>query len=98
MSIISGIALESDKNIHINFEGGKLSTDGGLLLMKEFFNKFGWKTWQKVIFHTTDSGHIRHHKNHENLLKIVYQIMTAYFQDAHADALRNDSVITDAAG
>ena len=38
MSIINGIALESDKSIHVNFEGGNLSSDAGLLLMKEYNN------------------------------------------------------------
>lgn len=98
MSIINGIALESDKNIHINFEGGKLSSDGGLLLVKEFFNKFGVESLAKSIFHTNDSGHIRHHKDYENLLQMMYQITGAYFQDDHADALRNDPAITACVG
>ena len=98
MSIISGIVLESNKNIHVNFEGGKLSSDGGLLLMKEFFNKFGVERLAKEIFHTTDSGHIRQHKDHENLLQMLYQIMGAYYQDDHADALRNDPALTACVG
>ncbi len=34
MAIVNGIALESNKNIRVNFEGGNLSSDAGLLLMK----------------------------------------------------------------
>lgn len=98
MSIISEIALESNKNIHVNFEGGNLSSDAGLLLMKEFFHKFGVEKLAKGIFRTTEPGHIRIHKNHENLLQILFQIMGAYFQDGHADALRNDPAITAAVG
>ncbi|WP_407376551.1 transposase, partial [Methanobrevibacter sp.] len=97
MSIISEIALESNKNIHVNFEGGNISSDAGMLLIKEFIHKFGLEKLAKEIFRTTDPGHIRFHKDHENLLQILFQIMGAYFQDDHADALRNDPAITAAA-
>ena len=98
MAIVNGIALESNKNIRVNFEGGNLSSDAGLLLMKEFYHKFGVDTLAKEVFHTTDPGHIRYHKDHDNLLQMLYQITAAYFQDDHADALRYDPAITAAVG
>ena len=36
MSIINTLPLESNKQIKINFNGGDLSSDTGLLLIKEF--------------------------------------------------------------
>ena len=36
MSIINTLALESNRQIKINFDGGALSSDAGLLLIKEF--------------------------------------------------------------
>ena len=98
MSIISGITLESNKNIHLNFEGGNLSSDAGLLLIKEFIHKLCVDRLAKEIFHTTDPVRIRQHKDHENLLQVLFQIMAAYFQDDHADALRNDPAFTAAVG
>lgn len=98
MAIVNGIALESNKNIHINFEGGTLSSDAGLLLMKEFYHKIGIDSLARTKFHTTDPDHIRIHKDYENLLQMFYQITAAYFQDDHADALRRDPVITAAVG
>ena len=98
MSIISGITLESNKNIHLNFEGGNLSSDAGLLLIREFIHKLGVDRLAKEIFHTTDPVRIRQHKDHENLLQVLFQIMAAYFQDDHADALRNDPALTAAVG
>lgn len=98
MSIISGITLESNKNIHLNFEGGNLSSDAGLLLIREFIHKLGVDRLAKEIFHTTDPVRIRQHKDHENLLQMLFQIMAAYFQDDHADALRNELAITAALG
>ena len=39
MDILNTISLESNKQIKINFNGGDLSSDGGLLLIKEFAAK-----------------------------------------------------------
>ena len=50
MSIISGITLESNKNIHLNFEGGNISSDAGLLLIREFIHKLGVDRLAKEIF------------------------------------------------
>ena len=93
MAIVTGTALESNKNFRENYDGGNLSSDGGLLLLKEFYHKLGVKALLKKHFHTTDSASFRIHKDHENLLQMLYQITGAYFQDDHADSLRNDPVL-----
>ena len=98
MAIVTGTALESNKNFRVNFDGGNLSSDGGLLLLKEFYHKLGVKTLLKKHFHTTDSASFRIHKDHENLLQMLYQITGAYFQDDHADSLRNDPVLNAVVG
>ena len=41
MSIVNTLALESNRQIKINFDGGNLSSDAGLLLIKEFISKLG---------------------------------------------------------
>ena len=94
MAIVNGIALESNKKFRIDFSGGNLSSDGGLLLVKEFYHKLGVDSLLKEMFHTTDSAHFRIHMDHENLLQMLYQITAAYFQDDHADALRHNPVMT----
>ena len=98
MAIVGGIALESNKNFRVSFDGGNLSSDCGLLLLKEFYHKLGVDALLRKQFFTTDPGHIRFHKDHENLTQMLYQITAAYFQDDHADALRHDPVITAAIG
>ena len=98
MAIVSGIALESNKNIRVNFEGGKLSSDAGVLLQKEFNHRLGVDELLRREFHTTDTAVNRKHKDPENLLQMLYQITAAYFQDDHADALRYDPAITAAVG
>lgn len=98
MAIVNGIVLESNKNLRVNFEGGTLSSDAGVLLMKEFYHKLGVDALVKSMFHSMDSSRIRKHKDNENLLQMLYQITAAYFQDDHADALRFDPAITAAVG
>lgn len=98
MAIVNGTALESNKNFRVSFDGGNLSSDGGLLLLKEFFHKLGVDSVIRNSFHTTDSAVFRFHKDNENLRQMLYQTIAAYFQDDHADKLRNDPVMTSVVG
>jgi hypothetical protein len=41
MYSLSALRLESNSKIKINFDGGDLSSDAGLLLLKEFICKIG---------------------------------------------------------
>ena len=50
--------LESNSKIRIDFGGGNLSSDGGLLLMKEFLAKIGFErlaatSWASVPVNTS---------------------------------------------
>ena len=94
MAIVNVTALESNKNFKISFDGGNLSSDGGLLLMKEFMHKFGIPALLREKFKTTDKSFARKHKDADNLLQIICQILGAYFIDDTADALKNDPVFT----
>ena len=75
----------------INFDGGDLSSDAGLLLVKEFAAKIGFIKQIKNIFKTNDKS-LRIHKDDENLMQMIYQIISAYFQDDCADELTSDPV------
>ena len=52
MTILNTISLESNKQIKINFDGGDLSSDGGLLLIKEFAARIGLLKLVKQLFKT----------------------------------------------
>ena len=91
MSIVNTLTLESNRQIKINFDGGDLSSDAGLFLIKEFAAKIGFIKLIKKKFKTNDKS-IRFHKDHENLLQMIYQIISAYFQDDCADELTLDPV------
>ena len=92
MSMVTNFQLKSNNKIKINFNGGDLSSDSGLLLIKEFAEKIGFHKIIKNIFKTTDSS-IRDHKDHENLLQVIYQVLARYFNDNDADELTDEPVL-----
>lgn len=94
MAIVSTVSLESNKQIKINFNGGDLSSDGGLLLIKEFAAKTGLIKLVKQLFRTNDHATCRSHTDADNLMQMIYQIIAAYFEDDCADELTNDPVMT----
>lgn len=94
MHSLNDTALESNKYLKINFDGGDLSSDAGLLLVKEFACRLGFDKILKSEFKTNGSSMSRIHKDDENLWQMVYQILGAYFEDDCADELTNDPVLT----
>ena len=42
MDILNTLTLKNNRQIKINFDGGDLSSDAGLLLIKEFAAKIGF--------------------------------------------------------
>ncbi len=54
MNILNIVSLESNSQIKINFDGGDLSFDAGLLLLKEFCYKIGAVKLVKRLFKTND--------------------------------------------
>ena len=93
MDILSTVSLESNSKIKINFDGGDLSSDSGLLLLKEFCCKIGAVKLVKRLFHTNDSAWYRLHKDDNSLLQVIYQVFAAYFEDDCANELTNEPVM-----
>ena len=92
MSIVNTLALKSNRQIKINFDGGDLSTDAGLLLIKEFVSKLGIDKLFEHAFKTNDSAAFRYHIDKDNLLQMIYLIIAGYFEDDASDELTNDPV------
>ena len=92
MYSVKDIALESNPYLKINFNGGDLSSDSGLLLIKEFAEKIGLVQLVYQLFQTNDSATFRIHIDPENLLQMIYQIIAAYFEDDCSDELTVDPV------
>ncbi len=94
MSILNTISLDCNKKIKINFNGGDLSSDSGLLLIKEFAAKIGLIKLVNSRFKTNDTSLGRLHIDPDNLMQLLYQIIAAYFEDDCADELKQDPVLT----
>ncbi len=92
MSIVNTLSPESNRQIKINFNGGDLSSDAGLLLIKEFVNKLGIDKLLSSVFKTNDPALFRYHTDQENLLQMIYMIIAGYFEDDASDELTNDPV------
>lgn len=94
MDILNTVSLESNSKFKINFDGGDLSSDAGLLLLKEFCHKIGANKLISRLFKTNDTAWFRRHKDDDNLMQVIYQIFSAYFEDDCADELTNEPVMT----
>ena len=92
MSIVNTLSLESNRQIKINFDGGDLSSDAGLLLIKEFVSKLGIDKLLGKAFKTNDPALFRYHTDQKNLLQMIYMIIAGYFEDDASDELTNDPV------
>lgn len=87
------IQLKCNKQFIVDFDGGKLSSDVELLLIKEFLHTLGIESMLKSNFKTNDAALFRIHKDYENLLQMIYQIFGTYYEDNCADELRYDPVL-----
>lgn len=76
----------------MSFDGGDLSSDSGLFLLKEFIHKIGFDKVINTILKTNDPASFRLHKDDDNLLQEIYQTIAGYFRDDDADEFINDPV------
>ena len=93
MHSLKDIQLKCNKQFIVNFDGGELSSDGGLLMIKEFLCTLGIEKILKNSFKTNDPASFRIHTDDQNLLQMIYQIFGTYYEDNCADELRHDPVL-----
>ncbi|MBZ9634434.1 IS1380 family transposase [Clostridium sp. FP1] len=95
MNSLNEKSLKFNKKIKINFEGGNLTSDAGLLLYKEFDEKIGFsKTIKENIDVKDPSANARIHKNEDIAIQRIYQRIAGYETDDNADELRHDPTFT----
>ena len=92
MSSLNELHLESNNKIKINFNGGDLSSDAGLIPVNEFARKIGFDKLIQSKFKTNDKASFRFHTDTDNMMQKIYQTIAAYFQDDDADELTHDPV------
>lgn len=94
MTSVNELPLGFNKRIKINFDGGDLTSDAGLLLYKEFDAKIGLT--ELIQSSVTLNDPVKHfvHTNDSVIMQKVYQHIAGYHADDHADSLRYDPALT----
>ena len=72
----------------MNFNGGSLSSDAGLLMIYDFMWTMGFENIIPKIFATPRKDSFRKYSDSSMLLQFLYQVFAAYFTDDCADHLR----------
>ena len=95
MNSILEYKLDFNSKLKINFEGGSITTDTGLILIKEFDNKIGFSKMIKENLNLkSDSNSGVIHKSNELVLQKIYQCIAGYDTDQNCNDLRKDIMFT----
>lgn len=92
MHSLNELHLESNNKIKINFNGGDLSSDAGMIPINEFARKIGFDKTIRSCFKTKDTALFRYHTDVDIMMQKIYQSIAAYFQDDDSDELITDPV------
>ncbi|EJB2772723.1 IS1380-like element ISSsu5 family transposase [Enterococcus faecalis] len=84
--------VKFNSNITISHTGGRLSSDSGLVLVKELMNTFGFSYLAKQWLHITDHRAYFTHDNLAILEQLIMQLIAGYSADSSANLLRRDPV------
>lgn len=86
--------LYCNKNLLIGFDGGNLTSDSDLLLLKEFDHKIGFSEIIQKNFKHIDGDTNRIYKIADLIIQRIYMSESRYFTDDNSDDLRFDPVFT----
>lgn len=84
--------LKINQNIRVSHTGGNLSTDSGLVLMKEFMDALQFTEIARQKVQITDNRAYFRHENQTILEQLIFQLIAGYSTDSSADILRHDPV------
>lgn len=90
MSSLLEKSANFNKKIKINFEGGDLTSDAGLLLYKEFDEKIGFSNTIEEFLKVKDNAKFRVHSNSDIAIQKIYQNIAGYHTDDNSDELTID--------
>jgi hypothetical protein len=94
MASLQEYGMNFNPRMKVNFEGGDLTSDAGLLLYKEFDYKLGLSQTVKQLLVVDDPIHHRDHPNSDIALQKIYQHFCGYHTDDHADDLSHEPLLT----
>jgi hypothetical protein len=94
MKSVQELSMHFNPRMKVNFDGGDLTSDAGLLLYKEFDHKLGLSETVKEMLVVHDPVHHRDHPNTDVVLQKLYQHLAGYHTDDHADDLCVEPLLT----
>ena len=84
-------SLNFNKSLSYDFNGGNLSSDSGLLLVRSFVEQMGLKT---LLEDACNDSIRRNHTFASIVEQLIYTNIAGYHSDDHSDALRYEPVFT----
>ena len=87
MSSLPHGSLNFNKSYSYNFEGGNLSSDAGLIMVRSFAEKCGLRSLLEASFDTSDD---RTHTPASILEQLIFSTIAGYPADHAANSLRHD--------
>ena len=86
-------AVKFNSNLIVSHDGGRLSSDSGLVLIDELMDAFKFTQLSEDIVTFNDSRKYWTHTNHKILKQIILQIIGGYNTDSAANILQYDPVL-----
>ena len=86
-------AVKFNSNLIVSHDGGRLSSDSGLILIDELMDAFQFTQLSKKIVRFNDSRKYWMQTNHKLLKQLVLQIVAGYNTDSAANILQHDPVL-----
>ncbi len=95
MNSIMHNTLNFNRNITVNYDGGNLSSDTGLLIPRSFDETIGFSKLIEKSF-TGDTGF--KHTQADVIKQLVYTTIAGYHKDDDFDELRDDPIFKEILG
>lgn len=92
MATLHENTLHFNQKISISHTGGNLSSDGGLVLVREFLDALGFSRLLRENVHILDERKYCTHENHALLEQLLLQMIAGYPTDSSANLLARDPV------
>ena len=95
MTSLPDYTLNFNKNLKVNFNGGDLSTDAGLLIPRSFDESLGLSQLINELFPKKPK---LYHGTADVIRQLIYTTIAGYHADDASDHLRSDPVFTQILG
>ncbi|WP_313628395.1 transposase, partial [Enterococcus italicus] len=92
MSTLQHKQLTFNKNITLANDGGNISSDSGLVLIKEFMSRIGFSSILEEQVKLTDSRRNPDHTYNDIIEQLLFQHIAGYSKDVAANRLRLDPI------